>query len=126
MLMAVVFLEVTPLVGRGGLATIATHDRGKGNLHWWSITACIDTERWMGAEESKEWLLPLFLVIRAPGSIGPLRAMASATPVPLAAIAQEDIYSQGSLYSYFKFICPPWSFSSHREIIKPREVKCNG
>ena len=73
----------------------------------------------------KEWLFPLFLVVRAPGGIGAFRAMASAAPVPFAAIAQEDIHSQGPLDSYFKFIRPPWSFSSHRDIIKPLEVRCN-
>jgi hypothetical protein len=51
--------------------------------------------------------------------------MASAAPVPFAAIAQDDIHSQGPLDSYFKFICPPWFFGSHRDIIKPVEVKCN-
>ena len=64
-------------------------------------------------------LFPLFLVIRAPGSIGTLRTMASTAPVPLATIAEEDIHTQVLLDLEPNFIYPAWPFRVHEEIIKP-------
>jgi len=45
--------------------------------------------------------------------------VASASPIPLATIAEEDIHAQVLLDLEPNFIYPTWSFRAHEEIIKP-------
>ena len=51
-------------------------------------------------------LAPPFLVFRAPGGVGPLRVAAGAAPVPLAAIAQDDVHPQPLLNAELEPVPP--------------------
>ena len=71
-----------------------------------SSTFLNDIRQGIAESGSKVKLLPLFLVVRAPGGVGTLRMVTGAAPVPLAAITQEDVLAQSFLYSEFEFVYP--------------------
>ena len=63
-------------------------------------------------------LLSLLLVVRAPGGVGALGAVAGTPPVPLAIVTQEDIHAQIFLNPELDFVHPARSCSTHASIIK--------
>ena len=49
-----------------------------------------------------------FLIVGAPDGVRPFRMMAGAAPVPLTAIAEQDVHTQHPLDAYFSPVQPAW------------------
>jgi hypothetical protein len=70
------------------------------------LSGAILWENSSGRDQPGIQLLPFLHVIRAPGGIGALRVMTSASPVPFAVVAQENVHAKTLFEPEFEFVYP--------------------